>query len=306
MSRSLDLRLDGRRGLRQRRASSRFLTLPNDNRAIPAGAVGSRRARQCLAVARARSSRSFRCWARCCASSTSIWWAADTGLRDEEPIHYFAVHAEEWRAAQSWPPVETATRQFFTAPADIASRMARRRRHGEDEYQVDFTIGTGAETRYERIAGIDSRDYYADWQSRDRKDAELHRGAARPRLQSSPAMPRRISVALVERARCRAVRLSVRGRGRRHRSATSPRACCAPSIAPRRRRRAELPHDLAVAQLYARRCRAAMPAGRAAAPALRAAADGVALFGRQPHPASRSPAPMPIISCRRRMAGRRC
>ena len=40
---------------------------------------------------------------------------------------------------------------------------------GDDEYQVDFTLGTGTETRYERIAGIDSRHYYADWQGRTAK-----------------------------------------------------------------------------------------------------------------------------------------
>jgi putative CocE/NonD family hydrolase len=90
----------------------------------------------------------------------------DTGLRDEEPIHYFAVHAEEWRAAQSWPPIETPTR-FFLASENRLANVAPRA--GEDEYRVDFTIGTGADTRYERIAGIDSRDYYADWQGRTAK-----------------------------------------------------------------------------------------------------------------------------------------
>jgi putative CocE/NonD family hydrolase len=87
----------------------------------------------------------------------------ETGLRAEAPIHYFSVHAEQWRAAASWPPVETTTR-FFLAPdgglADTAPAA------GRDEHQVDFTLGTGSETRYERIAGIDSRNYYLDWQGR--------------------------------------------------------------------------------------------------------------------------------------------
>jgi putative CocE/NonD family hydrolase len=87
----------------------------------------------------------------------------ETGLRAEAPIHYFSVHAEAWRAATSWPPVETQTR-FFLAPAGALADSAPSA--GEDEYQVDFTLGTGSETRYERIAGIDSRDYYMDWQGR--------------------------------------------------------------------------------------------------------------------------------------------
>jgi putative CocE/NonD family hydrolase len=87
----------------------------------------------------------------------------DTGLRQEAPIHYFAVHAEEWRAAQSWPPIETQQR-FYLAPnhrLDAAETPP-----GSDHYQVDFTLGTGANTRYERIAGLDSRNYYSDWQGR--------------------------------------------------------------------------------------------------------------------------------------------
>jgi uncharacterized protein len=87
----------------------------------------------------------------------------DTGLKDEAPIHYYSVHAEEWRAAQVWPPVETQTRFFLGEAGHLAVAAPHA---GSDEYQVDFTIGTGAETRYERIAGLDSRNYYADWQGR--------------------------------------------------------------------------------------------------------------------------------------------
>ena len=87
----------------------------------------------------------------------------DTGLKDEAPIHYYAVHAEEWRAAQAWPPIETQTRFFLGANGHLTDAAPRA---GVDEHQVDFTIGTGAETRYERIAGLDSRNYYADWQGR--------------------------------------------------------------------------------------------------------------------------------------------
>ncbi len=38
---------------------------------------------------------------------------------------------------------------------------------GEDRHQVDFGFGTGADTRYERLAAHDTRDYYPDWQGRD-------------------------------------------------------------------------------------------------------------------------------------------
>ncbi len=87
----------------------------------------------------------------------------DTGLTDEAPVHYYAVHGEAWRAAHHWPPV-VAERRLYLAPdrqlADGAPPA------GEDKHHVDFIRGTGSNTRYERIAGIDSRDYYADWQGR--------------------------------------------------------------------------------------------------------------------------------------------
>lgn len=90
----------------------------------------------------------------------------DTGLSREAPIHYFSVHAEEWRSAESWPP--TATQQkFFLAPDHRLAGTGPP--PGRDSYQVDFTLGTGAATRYERIAGLDSRNYYSDWHGRTAK-----------------------------------------------------------------------------------------------------------------------------------------
>jgi uncharacterized protein len=87
----------------------------------------------------------------------------ETGLREEAPVHYFSVHAEEWRAAKDWPLTVTGER-LFLAPEHRLSNAEPQA--GADIYQVDFTLGTGMGTRYERIAGIDSREYYADWQGR--------------------------------------------------------------------------------------------------------------------------------------------
>ncbi len=87
----------------------------------------------------------------------------DTGLSAEAPTHYFCVHAEEWRRAENWPPIEIHE-PLYLGPDRRLSRS--KPEAGADSYQVDFTLGTGADTRYERIAGIDSRNYYADWQGR--------------------------------------------------------------------------------------------------------------------------------------------
>src|SRR5262249_28728872 len=36
-----------------------------------------------------------------------------------------------------------------------------------DAYKASFTFGTGHRTRYERIAAIDTPEYYSDWDGRD-------------------------------------------------------------------------------------------------------------------------------------------
>jgi uncharacterized protein len=91
----------------------------------------------------------------------------DTGLKDEAPIHYFTVHAEEWRAATQWPPV-SGTARLYTAP-DEQLATSQPNAPSAVSYQANFAAGTGFQTRYERIAGIagiDATGYYADWSQR--------------------------------------------------------------------------------------------------------------------------------------------
>jgi putative CocE/NonD family hydrolase len=84
-----------------------------------------------------------------------------TGLRDESPIHFFSMHGESWREAPAWPPVPQATR-WHLAPGALGDAPGT----GTAAHRSDFAFATGGGTRYERIAAIDSRDYYADWQER--------------------------------------------------------------------------------------------------------------------------------------------
>jgi putative CocE/NonD family hydrolase len=88
-----------------------------------------------------------------------------TGLESEAPIHYYALHAEQWRAAAQWPPHGDEVTRLHLAPAGRLSADATTVT-SEQDYQVDFSLGTGAGTRYERIAAINSTEYYPDWQGR--------------------------------------------------------------------------------------------------------------------------------------------
>ena len=89
------LRLDGRRGLRQRHAVA--FPHPAQRRAPHhAGAVGPWRAGQRLAVAR-RVEPELPVLGEVLRFFDQHLAGRDTGLKDEDPIHYFTVHAEEWR-----------------------------------------------------------------------------------------------------------------------------------------------------------------------------------------------------------------
>ncbi len=158
-----------------------------------------------------------------------------TGLREEAPIHYFTMRDEVWRAAHAWPPLaEKATRLLL---ADGQTLDAAAGAAGTDIHKVDFSFGTGGQTRYERIAAIDSRNYYSDWQGRDAAllnytSAPLERAAeftghavAELWLAASEAARTRPCISTSRRSRPTAP------------CATSPRACCGRCTARTRRRR---------------------------------------------------------------------
>ncbi len=88
----------------------------------------------------------------------------ETGLRDEEPVHYFVMHDEVWRSASSWPPTLQAEELFLGPDRRLVHDAPD---EGGAAYKVDPSTATGRQTRYERISGLDCVDYYADWQGRD-------------------------------------------------------------------------------------------------------------------------------------------
>lgn len=87
-----------------------------------------------------------------------------TGIDAERRIHYFSVHAEEWQAADAWPPIPRA-RSLYLSPGKLSPRKPERAQSAA--YQVDFTTTTGRMTRYERLGLLDIAEYYADWHGRE-------------------------------------------------------------------------------------------------------------------------------------------
>jgi putative CocE/NonD family hydrolase len=149
---------------------SRYLTLPNKNKHVLLG-PWDHGARVNSSPWRARQEPEFSVLGEVLRFFDQHLAGRDTGLMAEDPIHYFAVHAEEWRAAKAWPPV-TGSRRLYTTPGRALS-VAQPNAASSDEVQADFTAGSGFQTRYERIAGIDATNYYNDWTERSAKLASF-------------------------------------------------------------------------------------------------------------------------------------
>lgn len=89
----------------------------------------------------------------------------DTGLLHEAKVHYFTMIEEVWQAAETFPPPGTAHQKWWLGPGGMLQDTAPE--PGRDAYQVDHGLGTGRNTRYERIAGAAVEIYYPDWDGRD-------------------------------------------------------------------------------------------------------------------------------------------
>jgi putative CocE/NonD family hydrolase len=145
---------------------SRYLTLPNPEKRVLLG-PWDHGARVNASPWRAKQEPEFPVLGEVLRFFDQHLAGRETGLADEDPIHYFANHVEEWRAAKSWPPV-MGTRRFHVAPDRQLADMPSKDRSVE-KWPADFTLGSGSQTRYERIAGIDATRYYEDWPERQAK-----------------------------------------------------------------------------------------------------------------------------------------
>ena len=144
-------------------AIARFLTLNNERQHLLLG-PWDHGARVNGSPWRDRQEPEFPWPPRSCGFSIIICWACRPDLRREARVHYFALGAERWVAAQGWPP-QTSTRTLYPLPAGTLVEAPQVASH--DAYKVSFAFGSGQMTRYERIAAIDTPHYYADWHGRD-------------------------------------------------------------------------------------------------------------------------------------------
>ncbi|MGE0717544.1 MAG: CocE/NonD family hydrolase [Alphaproteobacteria bacterium] len=94
----------------------------------------------------------------------------ETGLAAEPPVRYFTMIEEKWHAADQWPPADTAETHYLAEGGSLAT-AAPVATEATDRYRTDQGLGTGRNTRYERIAGQPVEEYYPDWHERDARMA---------------------------------------------------------------------------------------------------------------------------------------
>jgi hypothetical protein len=139
-------------------AIARFLTLPNPKRHLLLG-PWDHGARVNASPWRAEVAPEFALAAEVLRFFDHYLMRRPTGLDREAPVHVFVEHAERWQAAETWPVARTARTLHLASDRRLADAAGA----GTSRMVADFAAGTGTATRYERIAGLDARDYYADW-----------------------------------------------------------------------------------------------------------------------------------------------
>lgn len=145
-------------------AISRFLTLPNQRKFLLLG-PWDHGARVNCSLWRAGETPEFDIFAEVLRFFDQYLRGDDTGFESEKSVHYFSVHEEKWRAADTWPPYDESKTLLLAPNGQLGSASGSA---GSDSHDINFDSGTGRRTRYERIAAIDSREYYTDWHDRDR------------------------------------------------------------------------------------------------------------------------------------------
>jgi hypothetical protein len=88
-----------------------------------------------------------------------------TGIADEARFHFHTVHEEKWQSAAQWPPHDATTRWFPQGGGKLSAQSPAK--ESRADYQVQFTTGTGAATRFERLGALAVTDYYHDWNGRE-------------------------------------------------------------------------------------------------------------------------------------------
>lgn len=92
----------------------------------------------------------------------------DNGFEKQAPVHYYAMGPERWEGAQSWPPANLATKEFYFNANGVLNTMLSPN-ESKTEYIIDTTTYTGGTSRWNSLTPLyrNGKTGYADRASAD-------------------------------------------------------------------------------------------------------------------------------------------
>jgi putative CocE/NonD family hydrolase len=85
----------------------------------------------------------------------------------EQPVRYYTMVEDRWKEAADWPPQAVAT-AYYLGGKGALTRVPPVEDGGSDVYEVDFSVGTGRESRWDTLLG-DWPVAYPDRAEQDRR-----------------------------------------------------------------------------------------------------------------------------------------
>lgn len=79
-------------------------------------------------------------------------------LLDERALYYFTAGQDLWKKTSTWPPVSTEMQHWYFHDAFQMSRDKPDQKEGDDQYVVDFEVGSGSFGRWYQMDAV----FYGD------------------------------------------------------------------------------------------------------------------------------------------------
>jgi putative CocE/NonD family hydrolase len=79
---------------------------------------------------------------------------SENGMEREPRIHYFTMGEEKWKAADVWPPPGFTPTSFYLGAGRRLTRTLPVDEHAADPYRVDYSAGTGRQSRWESLVNL--------------------------------------------------------------------------------------------------------------------------------------------------------
>lgn len=94
----------------------------------------------------------------------------NNGIQSEKPVAYFTLGEEKWKFSDTWPPSGTKTVPFYFSSKNTLRTEQPSKRDGFDTYAVDYTAGTGTQSRWVSLVNpLHKPIVYPDRREEDRK-----------------------------------------------------------------------------------------------------------------------------------------